>query len=124
MGFANRYQALLSAAVEPANPFASGELSVQATINADGMTIRLILEAAGLDMYLVRPCPCRSIKRVDLTLAFLSNLDVDGSPGVALPVWACGLASALTGYTIQGSSSQEGDSLPKTIFNTVYSSTK
>lgn len=62
LGFANRYQALLSASVEPANPFASGELSVQATINADGMTIRLLLEAAGLDMYLIRVCPCRSIK--------------------------------------------------------------
>lgn len=96
MGFANRYQALLSAAVEPANPFASGELSVQATINADGMTIRLILEAAGLDMYLVRPCPCRSMKRVDLTLAFLPNLEVDGSPGVRSP--CMGLRPCLCTY--------------------------
>lgn len=42
--------------------------------------IRLILEAARLAMNLIRLCPCRSMKRVDLTLVFLSNLEVLGSP--------------------------------------------
>lgn len=53
---ANRCQ---SNSVETSNPFASSEQSVQATIIADGMTIRLILEAARLDMHLIRLGSCR-----------------------------------------------------------------
>ena len=56
LGLMNRCQARLSASVESANPFASSEPSVQATIIADGMTIRFIPEAARLGMHLIRLC--------------------------------------------------------------------
>lgn len=60
---------------------------------------------------------CRSLKRADLTssscLLSRNNGRHELGDGFDLPVWTCGPASALTGYSIQGSPSQEGDYRPR-----------
>lgn len=88
--FANRCQ---SNSVETLNPFASSEPSVQATIIADGMTIRLILEAARLDMHLIRLGPCRFNAKSGSYRHFIARLTSkytvrdELADGFALPVW-------------------------------------
>ena len=87
LGSMNRCQARLSASVEPANPFASSEPSVQATIIADGMTIWLILEAARLDMHLIRLCFLQIVEESGPYLVFLPNLEEQRSPRARRWVW-------------------------------------